>query len=231
MHLHEPERAMQRQKVFIFGCARSGTTLLLNLCRCFADTIVVDREHCIDEFEFYDTGRAHVVLKRTPKCAVTLPQSVAQHPDVWIVDICRDPRDVITSVHPGIEGYYTDFGRWMRDIQAVETILDRHIRIRYENLVGQPSWVQRHLETTIGIMSARSFEEFVVVASGAHLSSRSVDALGGIRPLDTRGVGRWRSSRGHIERVMKQVAEWPEMPQYLVKYGYEPDERWIQQVP
>lgn len=91
---------MSKEKIFIFGCARSGTTLLQNLFRSFEDTIVIDRENPISRFEDFEGESKNIVLKRTSDCALTLIENLREVPDIQVVDIYRDPRDVVTSVHP-----------------------------------------------------------------------------------------------------------------------------------
>ena len=63
------------KKIFIFGCARSGTTLLLNLFRCFKKTKVVDREHQL--------GRKETCIK--------YPDPKAQNQTLYEVEVLGMP--------------------------------------------------------------------------------------------------------------------------------------------
>ena len=63
-----PGPAPAGPRVFVFGCARSGTTLLLHLFHTFTDTIVLDGEHCMSDLLAHP-GTRPVIAKRTPHCA------------------------------------------------------------------------------------------------------------------------------------------------------------------
>ena len=218
------------KKIFIFGCARSGTTLLLNLFRCFQKTRVVDREHKIEEFVNFFDGKENVVLKRTPSCGGDLKPKILRNSDVWLVDIHRDPRSVVTSIHPGIDDYYTDFSRWERDIrviQEISQIYSQFISIKYENLILNADRIQELMSSKLGLKKVCRFNDFTKVVRKENISPLSIRALGGIRPLEKRNINRWKNNNKAIKRVLDQIDEYPQMLDYLIKYGYESDKDWI----
>ena len=220
------------KRIFIFGCARSGTTLLLNLFRCFKDTLVVDGQHPVDEFEDYSDDRRHVVLKRTPACATDLTEKIVRDGDIWVVDINRDPRDVVTSIMPGRDNYYTDFTRWERDIKAIEElsqVYSKLMRIKFEDLLLKSHAIQGTISSQLGLTTRYAFGEFSEVLQEGDISPSSVSVLGGIRPLDKNNLGRWKNNRNDIRRVLDQIDKFPQIPEYLVKYDYERDRDWMRQ--
>ena len=51
--------------------------------------------------------------------------------------------------------------------------------------------------------------------------------LSGIRPMDKTAIGKWRQNK---ERIRDQLDRYPELQQYLIKYGYEKDNMWQQEI-
>jgi hypothetical protein len=219
------------ERIFVFGCSRSGTTLLLNLFRAFRSTQVVDREHRLEEFSRYQHARCHVVMKRTPICALDLGIELERRPEVWLVDIVRDPRDVVTSRYGGSRGFHTDFRRWERDVVAAESAQRTHTRLlreRFEDLVLHPQLVQERLAARIGLRAERSFAETAAsLDQEREIGPKERGALNGPRPLDPRTIGRWRSSADSLNRVREQVVRFPSMTSWLVRYGFEVDDGWL----
>ncbi|MFE0457846.1 sulfotransferase family protein [Kitasatospora sp. NPDC058965] len=208
-------------RVLVFGSARSGTTLLLNLFRTFEDVHVRDGEHCLGDL-LGATTPGWTVAKRTPHCADHFGADLADFPDTWIVDIVRDPRDVVTSVLPPWPGFYCDFARWDRDVRAVAALRGRHLRLvqlRYEDLVRQGDAVQGQLANLLGLTVRLPFSSFPQ-AVPADLSEQAVSALGGVRPLSDRQVGRWQRSPERRDRVREQLRSHPFMEPMLQCLGY-----------
>lgn len=212
-------------RVLVFGCARSGTTLLVNLLRTFSGVVVSEGECCSTELlDHPDPG--WVAAKRTAHCAEHL---IADLPllrhDVWILDIVRDPRDVVTSVLAPFPGYYCGYKRWDRDLRVSEALAGRHLRylrIRYEELVLRPDEVQRAIADIVGLEPEVCFSDFLQVMPQT-LPASALQALGGVRPLDSGRIGRWRNH--HLARVHSQLAEHPSMEEMLQWMGYPPTTR------
>jgi hypothetical protein len=196
---------------------------MLNLFRTFAGTTVWDREHCIRRLAEADDS-AVVVAKRTPHCATHLAVELATKPEIWVVEVLRDPRDVVTSILNPEVGYYCDFPRWERDILTGLAIRGVHLRtiaLRYETIVNQPNHVQEHLASILNLTPSTAFTSFPSVVP-EELSPRSIEALGGVRPINAHRVGRWmHTSAGH-RRVADQLHRWPRMEGLLRAVGYPP---------
>lgn len=228
----ESDGALGRN-IFIFGCARSGTTLLLNLMRCFANTCVVDGEHPLSSFAQREGDPRTVVIKRHHSSAKTIVGDIRTPAagEPWVIDIVRDPRDVVTSVIKGIDGYYCGFWRWRRDVVAAERLRVGYVhflRLSYEELVTQPASVQVRISTTIGLTPSSKFEEYPLTVNES-LAVPSVEALNGLRPLDAESIGRWRLSE-HTPRVLDQSTRYPEIVGHLIRLGYEPDDTWLREL-
>jgi hypothetical protein len=210
-------------RIFIFGCARSGTTLVLNLFRAFNHVTVRNMEQCSTHV-MNDAKDGWVIAKRTPHCATHLLADLPLLRDLWIIDVLRDPRDVVTSVLPSFPGFYCDFGRWERDVRVAQAVADRHIRflrIRYEELLLHPDQIQCDIAGVLNLNVRVQFGSFVSVVP-KDLPQNAVQALGGVRPLDSSRAGRWRRSSHYLDRVTEQLRAYPEMESTLQYMGYAP---------
>ncbi|MGH8902444.1 MAG: hypothetical protein ACRDYA_12390 [Egibacteraceae bacterium] len=182
---------------------------------------VWDGEHCINTLAT-DPGDGIIVAKRIRTCATHLNQDTAGFRDVWIIDILRDPRDVVTSEVDG--RFYCDFSRWRRDVLTRQQLAGRHLRLlqlRYEELVADPNQAQRDLADMLGLSVDRPFTAFPAMVP-ADLSHTSVDDLSGVRAIDSRGIGRWASDPRRRERVDAQLRHYPVMEPMLRWAGYPP---------
>ncbi|SBW22957.1 hypothetical protein FDG2_3359 [Candidatus Protofrankia californiensis] len=210
-------------RIFVFGSARSGTTLLLNLFRTFHDVTVLDHEHCVREL-VTDPARGWLVAKRTPHCADHLDEDRPGIGDVWIVDIVRDGRDVVTSRLAPFPGYYCDFPRWQRDVHAAARLRGTHLRLlqlKYEHLAAAGDEVQAALAGILGLRIQVPFSEHLSVVP-PELSEQARSALGGLRSLSADRVDRWRRDPDARVRVAQQLAAHPGMESLLAATGYPP---------
>ena len=175
-------------KLFIAGCARSGTTLTRDLMHCFAHTFVYDglqdkyaEQNPTTNFEadafFLQTlavPQAHAVVKRTFNCWQTLhllPE------EIELIYCIRHPFDVLTSVHPNWpDRYHVTPKRWLCEFLALQLLIaaqpERTIAfIRYEDLITAPNRVGRSIAQTLALTLAH---DFVLNPLGIALQSRSI---------------------------------------------------------
>lgn len=207
-------------RVWVFGAARSGNTLLNQLLNGFGlDTM--PGETCLGRLLAHPSTGA-VASKRTLHCARHLPDDPVLD-GVTVLHLVRDPRDVVTSRLEPYEGYYCGLERWIRDESAIATYRARGGRVvtlRFEDLVTDPAGVQRTLETVLGVAADRRLHEYGRTWTPDHLDAESAGYLGGVRPLDPALAGRWLSSPEHRERVRTELARWPAAEAMLTAHGY-----------
>ena len=160
------------KKIFITGCAKSGTTLLLRMCYAFNDTEVLYREGFDGhELPFYDfvkhkSDSKFVIGKRHPPAIlsnVIVPEFEDQKleiidKDIAIINVVRDGRDVILS-----DGKYVKPKRWIetikqRDPNVFGDIIN--LEVKYEDLVRNPTMVQNQMEKIFGLTSKSSFSDY-----------------------------------------------------------------------
>jgi len=185
-------------KVFITGCARSGTTLLNRLFYAFQDIDVVDPEISIDDFCALPSEKTFAVAKRVPLTVLSVPlpeeeiqrqlSLVLQH-RIRIINIVRDGRDV---VHQHTVGPRVNPNRWIGCIlQAQRFGKYVCVEVRYEELVTSPDSVQDQLCHALGLVPKAKFSTYPrfvpqkTFAEPAFLDFRSYDA----RPVDRLSIG------------------------------------------
>jgi hypothetical protein len=149
-------------------------------------------------------------------------------PNLWVVFMIRDPRDVIVSRHkPRPEEYWCHLGVWKNRYRKARASWQhpRFVVIRYEDLVGEPDAVQEQLEARMPFLRrTRSFSEW---GTRDRVSERSELALGGVRPITEDSVGAWRGKTG---RVASQLRKHGPITDELVDLGYESDGAWLASV-
>jgi len=134
-------------KIFIAGCARSGTDLLKHLMKCFSGVLVWPSEHTALELEGIRDSTHTVVMKRTAQDYLTLHKLSA---DIELLYCVRHPFDCLTSSHPGSVGtrrFHVTENRWRGEYEAFRILRlkqpQRRICIvKYEDLVSCPNETQ-----------------------------------------------------------------------------------------
>jgi len=157
------------QRIFITGCAKSGTTLLQQLFYSFEDTAIIPNERRLSEF-FEDRikdlilGKKIVVMKRKSRSILSnfvrsrkleISIEIILEHDIKIVNIFRDGRDVSYEQNPYI------YGRWIRSIEMMQT-LQRFItlNIKYEDLIKSPDRTQKKIADGLGLIIKYKFSEY-----------------------------------------------------------------------
>ena len=158
------------KKIFITGCAKSGTTLLLRMCYAFENTEVLyqkgfdGHELAFDDFIEYKPEKPFTIGKRHPPAIlsnIASPELDRQHDiirkeDIGIINVVRDGRDVVLS-----DGNYVKPRRWIESAKQRDTYSDIiDIEVRYEELIKKPDQVQAQLCEVFGLKAAHSFEEY-----------------------------------------------------------------------
>tara|TARA_B100000424_G_C22851210_1_gene453949 strand:- start:32 stop:715 length:684 start_codon:yes stop_codon:yes gene_type:complete len=198
------------KKIFITGCAKSGTTLLLRMFYAFKNTEVLYRrgfdghELSFDKFIKYKSDEMFVVGKRHPPSLlsnVLLPGFEEQHKtikeqNVGIINVVRDGRDVILS-----DGKWVKPRRWIESVRQRGTFRDIiDLEVRYEDLINNPQKVQNEIEQRFGLESKHKFKNYPdyvedwVFEWNVSVLARSGDESAaenyGKRKLSTKSIGK-----------------------------------------
>ena len=158
------------KKIFITGCAKSGTTLLLRMCYAFKNTDVLYRrgfnghELTLSEFMNVKTDKKFLIGKRLPPFVLSNTEdetfedqvSWIRKQNIGIVNVIRDGRDVVLS-----DGNYVKPKRWidsMKQRYKYSDIID--MEVKYEDLVRHPNSIQDNMCNVFGIQKENHFSDY-----------------------------------------------------------------------
>ncbi len=209
-------------RLHVVGCRRSGTTLLFELLStCFAHD-----EACEHERSIFDSPcPPGLSLSKKPSDVTHVRAAFEADPNLYLLYVLRDPRSVVTSIHPSRPNiYFASFERWLR-YEAAATPMKRHPRfleVRYEELVRDPLGVQQRIGGAFPFLSeTHPFTEF---AEHAQTAEPAAVSLLGVRPIETESRERWRQ---HLPRLRFQMQQYPELATVIREYGYESSDAWL----
>lgn len=158
------------KKIFITGCAKSGTTLLLRMCYAFKNTKVLYREGFdghelpFDEFVSAKSDEKFLIGKRHPPAILSnifseeldRQYEIIKDQNISIINVVRDGRDVILS-----DGKYVKPRRWIESIKQRDVFGDIiDLEVKYEDLVRKPNMVQEEMKTRFGLESYAKFSDY-----------------------------------------------------------------------
>lgn len=154
-------------RIFIAGCARSGTTLMQRLMGCFHGVYVEPGEHPLERLYEIKTELEHVVVKRNSKGHSEL---LSIREGTGLIYMVRHPYDCMTSYHPRTRdrGYHVTPERWFTEFEAwlaFRASVQRRRRdvgvvvVRYEDLVVDPDQTQRAIADHFGLERRVRFSE------------------------------------------------------------------------
>jgi tetratricopeptide (TPR) repeat protein len=98
--LEQIDGSRPHRRIYLAGCARSGTWLATALLGCFAGVQVVAEESMVGRFVRIAPAAPTIVLKRSSDAYTVLDRIPAS---IEIVYVVRHPFDVLTSAHTGRE--------------------------------------------------------------------------------------------------------------------------------
>jgi hypothetical protein len=233
------QRHFSKEPVYIGGCGRSGTTLLLSILSSHSEIFACPRELNLFENSYVEKGKLVTpkmyrlyrtfITHKIPPSALRFceksPSNVRNiqridqlhHGKFKFIHIIRDGRDVVLSRHPRrTEGYWIEPERWISDVKAGLNYADdpRVHTVKYEDLVlsykATISEICRFLEIPLSDD---------ILHWHKHARVRQNRALfNEIGELSSGSIGKWKKKENEI-RVSQFLAS-PESASILKKLNY-----------
>jgi len=173
-------------------------------------------------------GNFKVSCTKNPREAHIIESVLSANPDLYVIYVVRDPRDVVVSEHKTKPGeYYVELAQWLFYEDKVTSLKDhsRFIRVSYESLAADPSGVQKQLQTFLPFVALKhQFSDFHKVAKP---SADAVNALHEVRPINSASIGGWRN---HLPRIKVQLLKYGDISQALIANGYEASSAWLDDI-
>src|SRR5271170_8026357 len=145
--------------IYIQGCARSGNTLMRELCtHGFRNAELLklkrNRAECSLEYvvESLKKNRADgrvLAASRDRQTSLAMDAELLRaNPGIRVLWMLRNPPDILTSAHGGMPGkYYVEPERMIASLQLYERFKNEEqvLTVRYEDLVFEPKAVQNKI--------------------------------------------------------------------------------------
>jgi len=207
----------------IVACSpRSGTTLLHEaMVTCFK----IDRHYDHEiRFHLVKAKDGEIVVTKRPKDTMYMPSLLDDDPELYVIYVMRDPRDVICSRHgKDRKQYYSNIRLW-RQMHSYAKKMEGHpqfLAIRYEDFVNDPDGTQEKIaEKFPWLEITHKFSEY---HEYAEISEKSVTAMHSVRPIAPSSVSTWKRSPGRIKA--QQMIHGSLTPD-LVACAYETSADW-----
>jgi predicted nucleic acid-binding OB-fold protein len=203
---------------------RTGTTLLAEVMKtCFEIDCYCDHEAPI-ALSNSSFGECDTILTKMPSTTKHLEKVLKWDPNLFIICLIRDPRDMVCSYHGRIQDkYYCDFQFWLNFVENYKSLqgIERFLLIKYEDLTEDPDSVQKLIMEEMPFLSKKhNFSDFHLYAKPVN---DSIAALKKLRPVESKGVGNWKNN---LPRIKQQIHEFGSIESSLITYGYEDDNKW-----
>jgi len=241
-------RLLNYQRIHIVGSARSGTTMLHYALTAFKNVLLFDRETSpynhpgLPELpallgeRLRQKGPAYFISKRNARwyeqTYLHRILLMAQKYDVKIINLIRDPRDVLTSYHPLHQGeFYVTPDKWLNSINAgqylAEHLDDRQfLQMRYEDIVLFPESAFQKLHEFAGLVYREGVSDWASLKSNlsqAKLRGNMIKFMHKLRDFDKATIGSWQNQQDkaeYLEKLLASSVYGPQIMTFFHKYGY-----------
>jgi hypothetical protein len=218
--------------IYIQGCARSGNTLIRELCgaafrdvtmvKLTKDTAECSLAHLAGLLEQSPGDTKVLVASRNYENSLAMDRDLLRaHPDIKVLWMLRDPRDILTSIHDNQpDKYYVSPERLIKSLQlyAQFKVEPQVLTVRYEELVTHPDVMQVKISEHCGLAPSRNFVDAYKFFPKFH---ENVRAMHSIRPIDTNSLQKWRHNPAHRDYLKQLLASHGEIITLARECGYE----------
>lgn len=244
-------QAANVDRIHIVGCSRSGTTMLAYALLAFNNTHLFDREtnahawpSMKETLEFLqmhvkNSEKQFYITKRNAGWwkpdHIQPTAKLIRKKGIFVINIVRDPRDVLSSKHPLAKNqFYVGRDLWLDSFLATEYLENslegypRHITMRYEDVVQKHEEIEKELlekvglELSPGIAGMNRLKDCVEIKD---VSGNMVKYMHKLRNFDANSIGTWRGDAHKTEHLhdLRNDREFSErLDQFMEKYNYGP---------
>ncbi len=209
--------------IHIVACSpRSGTTLLHEV---MVTCLRTDRHYDHEiRFHLVEAQSGEVLITKRPKDTMYMPAVLDDDPELYVIYVLRDPRDVICSRHGKDRSiYYSNIRLW-RQMHGYAKQMSSHprfLQVRYEDFVSNPDATQRLIEQHFPwLESIHPFSEY---HQYAEVSEKSRTAMHSVRPIAPTSVGVWKENPARIKAQQELHGS---LTPDLIECGYETSADW-----
>ena len=208
----------------IVACSpRSGTTLLHEA---MVTCLKVDKHYDHEvRFNLVTANDGDIVITKRPKDTMYMP-AVIDDPELYVLYVMRDPRDVIVSRHgKNKDMYYSNIRLW-REMHGYAKEISGHerfLQVGYEEFVSSPDVVQEQITTKFPWLE--TLHKFSDYHLHANVSEKSKLAMNDVRPMAPTSVGKWKQK---LPRIKAQQEIHGSLTPDLIECGYESSADWEQ---
>lgn len=227
--------------LYIGGCARSGTTILLSVLSAHKDIFA-----CPDELGLYSKTLTDSDGRKSPAridrlYRTILMKKVLPENKMWcekspnnihhiddinsyhkgkfkFIQIIRDGRDVVLSNHPTApERKWVSPERWVKDVKAGLKYANdpRVLTIKYEDIIlnykESAESICRFLEIPLSDEILNWYKNATVSKNRAY--------FGKVKPLSDKSIGKWK--KAEFKDQVSNLIEFPGANELLKHYAYE----------
>jgi hypothetical protein len=180
-------------KIFITGCAGSGTTLLRKLFYAFQDVEIIDGQTSLQNFIVTPSKKRFVIAKRTGKTIFSgIGHDLARKQltqirknKIKILNIIRDGRDVLIN-----RPFELKPQRWVISInQRLLFPQGIDLEVKYEDLCLKPDEIQKLIIEKFGLIKKHNFSEYPMFLPG--ITSKDIKPNASLhmpRPIDIKSI-------------------------------------------
>jgi len=213
-------------RIHIVGSCRSGTTL-------FHKMMLVGFEidgHSSFEMKVFrePEGQLQTFCSKRPRDLLYIGRLIDLNPDLWVICLERDPRDVAVSHHNNApDEYWIGLQSWKQSYAAAKPLVGhpRFRIVRYENMVRRPDEIQNEIAAWMPFLKRRGlFSEFY---KEVQPEKRAEAALGSLRPVSDKSVGSWRREKARLAGELQLHGS---VTADLIEMGYEKDDAWLREL-
>lgn len=219
-------------RVHVVGCSPAGTSLMADLLR---DAYSFAGE-AVQEQSLFEPVKspAYPYLSQSAEDTSRLQDAFSADPELFVIAVVCDPRSVITSqqrsraasgpVSADGSGYDFDFKQWRDAMLAIKALnpKGRCLQIRSESLLANPTRVLQQIEAHFRFLRSRKSIDSVAWKKTQNAATETA-----ANNFTSDGTQAWHS---HLPRIRSQLDEHPDLAEWLINAGYEPDDSWTRQL-